>query len=181
MTRIFSALACFALICLAATMLLGLSLGDIRHDTSPEVQRWGTLHRLSGVAAGLATVLVNSISVTYFIGTNRWCKEVAETYGLDGEWIRRSTALKRRTFPWALASMLAVLGIIALGGAADPATGRAASESWAIWHLLGALSGFALIAGSFVAQWLNIGANHELIEQVLAEVRAIRQERGLEI
>lgn len=181
MTRIFLALAVFALVCLAATMLLGLSLGDIRHDTSAEVQRWGTMHRLVGVATGLATVLVNSISVTYFIGTSRWCKEVAETYGLDPEWVRRGNALKRQTFPWALASMLAVLGIIALGGAADPATGRATSESWAIWHLLGALAGFALIATSFVAQWINIAANHELIEQVLAEVRRIRQERGLEV
>ncbi len=181
MTRIFFGLAWFAVLCLAATLIIGLSLGDIRHDVSPDVQRWGTLHRLTGVATALAVILVNSICFTYFIGTSRWCKEVVETYRLDGEWIRRSTSLKRRTFPWALLSMLTVLGIVALGGAADPATGRATSETWATPHLLAALGGFAFIAASFFMQWQNIGTNHELIDEVLAEVRRIRLERGLEV
>src|SRR4051812_48988881 len=32
-----------------------------------------TVHMLLGAAAALVTVLVNSITVTYFIGTSRWC------------------------------------------------------------------------------------------------------------
>ena len=75
--------------------------------------RWATVHRLAGVAAGLAVVLVNSIVVTYFIGTSRWVKEVTETYRLDSQFIARSNALKRRTFPWAMLSMLAIVGVIA--------------------------------------------------------------------
>jgi hypothetical protein len=181
MTRIFFSLACFAVLCLAATLILGLSLGDIRHDVSPAVQRWGTLHRLTGVASAMAVVLVNSICVTYFIGTSRWCKEVVETYRLDADLIRRSISLKRRTFPWALFSMLTVLGIVALGGAADPATGRATSETWAQPHLFAALVGFMLIAASLFMQWQNIASNQELVQQVLAEVRRIRLERGLEV
>src|SRR5262245_53532612 len=41
-----------------------------------------TLHMLLGCAAALVTLLVNSITITYFIGTSRWCKEVCETYGI---------------------------------------------------------------------------------------------------
>jgi hypothetical protein len=181
MTRIFLGLAWFAVLCLAATMIIGLSLGDIRHDVSPDVQRWGSVHRLLGVATALTVMFVDSIGITYFIGTSRWCKEVVETYNLDVELIRRGTLLKRRTFFWALLSMLSVVGIVALGGAADPATGRATSEAWVTPHLLAALGGFAFIAGSFFVQWQNIAINHELIEQVLAEVHRIRLERGLEV
>ena len=36
----------------------------------PDVRRW-------------SVVLVESVVVTYFIGTSRWCKEVVETYRLD--------------------------------------------------------------------------------------------------
>ena len=124
MTRIFTSLAWLALAMMGAALVVGLSIGELNRDASVETLRWATVHRLSGVAAALAVVLVNSIVVTYFIGTSRWCKEVSETYALDPSLVRRSTLLKRRTFPWALLGMLAVVGVIALGGAADPATGR---------------------------------------------------------
>ncbi len=181
MPRIFTTLAWFALLFMAAELLIGLSLGDIRHDVAEPVQRWGTVHRLMGVAAALVVVLVNSIVVTYFIGTGRWCKEVVTTYQLDDDLIRRSTSLKRRTFPWALVAMLAVIGIAALGAAADPGNGRPTSQDWATPHMLAAMGGLAFIATAFLVQWQNIAANHELIGQVMNEVRRVRQERGLEV
>ena len=58
-----------------------------------------TVHRLMGVATAMVVVLVNSIAVTYFIGTGRWCKEVVETYRLDSDLVRRSSAFKRGPFP----------------------------------------------------------------------------------
>src|SRR5947208_14951627 len=79
-----------------------------------------TLHMLLGAAAALVTLLVNSITITYFIGTSRWCKEVCETYRLHGDLVQRSTQLKRGTFPWTLAGILSVIGIVGLGAAADP-------------------------------------------------------------
>ncbi len=85
---------------MAAALVLGLYVGDLHQQPSPDTLRWASVHRLLGVAAALVVVLVNSIVVTYFIGTSRWCKEVVETYGLDAQFIRRSVALKRRTFPW---------------------------------------------------------------------------------
>ena len=84
MNKIFRVLASFAVVFVLATLMLGFSLRshDIRDVHDAAGQRWATVHRLSGVAAALAVVLVNSIVVTYFVGTSRWCKEVAETYQL---------------------------------------------------------------------------------------------------
>jgi hypothetical protein len=179
-TRIFAILALFAVMFVAATLLLGLSLGDIRTDRSLDTQRWATVHRLSGITAGFLIVLVNSIVVTYFIGTSRWVKEVVETYRLDTNFIRRSTALKRRTFPWAVAAMLVIVGVVALGGAADPGA-HPGSEQWTQPHLIGSILGLAFIAWASVAEWNRIYANHQVIEEVMNEVRRVRAERGLDV
>lgn len=181
MTRIFLTLAWFALVMMMATFFVGLSIDDLHDDRSQEMRQWATVHRLSGLASALAVVLVHSIVVTYFIGTSRWCKEVCETYHLDPMLIRRSTMLKRRTFPWAVMGMLAVVGVIALGAAADPATGLPHTRSWVTPHLLGALAGIAFIGWTFYAAWRNIAANHQVIADVLEQVRLVRVERGLEV
>lgn len=181
MTRIFVTLAWFAVAMMAATLILGLSIDNLHADHSPEMLRWATVHRLAGVATALVVVLVHSIVVTYFIGTSRWCKEVSEAYSLDPQFVRRGTALKRRTFPWAVAGMLAVVGVIALGARADPATALEHTEDWVIPHLLGALGGLAFIVWAFFVEWNNIHENHRVIADVLAEVHRIRSERGLEV
>ncbi len=181
MTRIFVSLAWFAVVMMAATLLIGLSIDDLHSDHSPEMLRWATVHRLAGVATALVVVLVHSIVVTYFIGTSRWCKEVSEAYGLEPEFVRRGNALKRRTFPWAVMGMLAAVGVVALGAAADPGTGLRHTADWVMPHLLGALAGLAFIAWAFFIEWSNIHANHQMIADVLAEVRKIRTERGLEV
>jgi hypothetical protein len=181
MTRIFLSLAWFALVMMAATLILGLSIEDLHTDHSPEMLRWAIVHRLSGVATALVVVLVHSIVITYFIGTSRWCKEVGEAYGLDRSLLARATMLKRRTFPWAVMGMGAVVGVISLGARADPATGLRHTQDWATLHLIGALVGLAFIAWSFFVEWNNIHANHQVIADVLAEVRRIRAERGLEV
>jgi len=167
---------------LIAVTLVGLTVGDIRNDLSPETQHWATVHRLAGLAAALGVVFVHSIVVTYFIGTSRWCKEVVETYGLDPELIRESKAIKRRAFPWALASMLIVVGIIALGAAADPgALGRVESARWTMPHFIAALFGTAFIGWAMVVEWSHIHDNHLVISAILAEVRRMRLERGLAV
>jgi len=180
-TRIFTTLAWFAVLLVAANLIVGLSLGDIRNNPSQETLVWTRLHRLVGVGAGLAVVFVESIVVTYFIGTSRWVKEVAETYRLDRELIRESAALKRRTFPWALMAMLTAVGMVALGGAADPATGRRGTEDWVTVHLVGAMLGLGFICWTALVEWNNIRANHMLINRILDEVKRIRTERGLEV
>jgi hypothetical protein len=181
MEKVFSRAAAFAVALLVATAGLGLWLGDLHDVTDPRVLRWGTVHRLSGVLAALLVVLVNSMAVTYFIGTGRWCREVAETYRLDAAVVERSRRLKRRAFPLALAGMLAVVAIVALGGAADPATGRRGSRDWVTPHLLGGLGLTAMIAWCFQAQVPGIRRQHGLIEEVMTAVRAERLARGLDV
>ncbi|HZZ27694.1 MAG TPA: hypothetical protein VFE46_06765 [Pirellulales bacterium] len=181
MIRIFTTLAWFALLMMVAALCLGLYLGDIHGQRDPMVLHLATVHRLLGAAAALVVVLVDSIVVTYFIGTSRWCKEVVETYHLDANLLRRSVLLKRRTFPWALCSMLAVVAVSALGAAADPASGRLGTEAWVSIHLVGALTGLAFIAVSFYLQAQNIASHHIVINDILTEVRRIRVERGLEV
>lgn len=184
MSRIFAVMAVFATVLMAATLVLGLSLGDVTNAEDQTAQRWATVHRLSGVAAALVVVLVNSIAVTYFVGTSRWCREVVETYSLAPDLARRSQRLKRQTFPLAVIGMLTVVGVVALGGAADPAASLQLEPllglSWPQWHLVGAMAGLVVIAGSFLWQRTNIEANHEVITAIVEEVRRIRQERGLD-
>jgi hypothetical protein len=185
-TRIFASLALFAVLFVAATMGLGwmLRAGDLRDATDLVTQRWGTIHRMSGVFAALVVVLVHSIVATYFIGTSRWCKEVCETYQLGPELASISTRLKRRTFPWVVMGMLVAVGVVALGGAADPGAALAVPKipgvTWTNLHLAGAIVGLLLVCYSFVVEWNNIWANHHVIEAIMREVKRVRAERGLD-
>jgi hypothetical protein len=126
-------------------------------------------------------VLVNSIVMTYFVGTGRWCKEVVETYDLNRELIRRSAAIKRRAFPWTILAMLAIVGVSALGAAGDPITRRLATENWVMPHVIGAFAGIAFIAWAFIQEGQRIAEHHAVITEILDEVRRIRTERGLEV
>ena len=181
MARILVTLASLSLILLLTALALGLFIGDLyAPQPAEETLNWATIHRLTGVAAALAVVFVESVVVTYFIGTSRWCKEVVETYRLDRAAIEASNRLKRRTFPCALIGMLAVVGVVALGGAADPATGRPDTQAWAQWHLVGASLGIVVIAWTYVVAWNNVLANHAIIQQIVAAVGRIRREARLE-
>jgi len=186
LSRIFNILASFAIVFVLATMAVGYSLRtrDIRDPADSVAQKMATVHRLSGIAAGIALVFVNSIVVTYFIGTSRWCKEVSETYKLDAIFTRRSTVLKRRTFPLAVANMLIAVTIIALGGASDPGgTFRMAPPpglSWTNLHFMAAAAGLLAVGYLSLLEASNIRANQQVIGEVMDEVRRIRTERGLE-
>jgi hypothetical protein len=181
MIRIFTTLAITAVLLMVAALILGLYVGDIHGTRDADTLRWAVVHRLIGLGAALAVVLVNSIVMTYFIGTSRWCKEVTETYRLDAQYLQRSVRLKRSTFPWAFLSMLAVVAVGALGAAADPMTLRQGTENWVTIHLIGAFAGLAFIALAFFMEAGRIAAHHVVIEDIMHEVRRIRQERGLEV
>ncbi|HZZ72658.1 MAG TPA: hypothetical protein VFE24_10410 [Pirellulales bacterium] len=181
MTRIFTVIALLALLFMVATAGLGLSLDLHHHLNDSAVKHWASVHRLAGVGAAIFVILAHSIAVTYFVGTSRWCKEVSDTYRLDPRYVQRSTQLKRKMFPWAVLGMLAVVGIVALGGAADPATLRENTLAWVNIHLGAALGGLAFIAFAFVREWQCISANHALIDEIVARVNELRRradERG---
>jgi hypothetical protein len=183
MNRILLTLGSISIVLLLAAQTIGLVIGDLYAKPHPaeDTLYWATVHRLTGVAAALAVVFVESVVVTYFIGTSRWCKEVVETYRLDIADVRASSRLKRRTFPWALTGMLAVIAVASLGAAADPGrTDALNSRAWTDWHLVGSFAGIAIIAWTYVVAWKNVAANHTIIERLVAEVARIRHERGLD-
>ncbi len=132
------------------------------------------LHFLLGVAAALFVVLVNSISVTYFIGTSRWCKEVVDTYGLDVNYANRSRRLKSKTFPWSISSVLVIITVAAFGGAADPGTSIESAPDWVTPHFMAAIIGTCWVGYSFLRQVGLIGAHFDVIQEILAEVDGIR-------
>ena len=180
MTRIFPTLASLSIGLFLAAVVLGLTIGDLYNDPSAATLRTRGVHMLTGTAAALAIVFVHSIVVTYFVGTSRWCKEVTETYHLDPGPLRRSTLLKRRTFPWCVMGMLAVVGIGALGAASDPGTGRANTADMASFHLIAALGGLAFIGWTYFQAWQNIAENQVVIQEIVDMVARIRRERGLD-
>jgi hypothetical protein len=181
MSRIFPSLASLSLGLFLAAIIMGLSLGDIYEIPPTEsTSLWKGVHMLTGTAAALAVVFVHSIAITYFIGTSRWCKEVTDTYHLDPEFLRTSTQLKRKTFPWALIGMFAVVVVAAMGAASDPGTGRPDTADWAQIHLVAAFLGLTLIAWTYYRAWLNIVENQAVIQKIVDAVAAIRKERGLD-
>jgi hypothetical protein len=173
----------------AAALFLGIRIGDLHAmlmaDVLPEVRETtierASIHRQAGLAAAIVVIFANSISVTYFIGTSRWCKEVVDRYSLDAELLKRSVALKRRTFPWAVSSMLAVVGVAALGAAADPGTALPNTADWVLPHFLAGLAAMAFLGFSFFVQAANIHAHYGVIGDIMAEVRKAREARGLAV
>lgn len=186
MNRIFAPLASFAVLFMLATLALGLSLRlhDIRDASDLDAQAWATSHRQAGVAAALVVALVNSIVVTYFVGTSRWCREVVETYSLSPEYIQRSNRLKRGTFPYALLGILVMVGVVALGGAADPAARLqlppVSGLTWTNFHFAAATFGVCFVVYTAFIAAHNIRQNHAVINEVMAQVQRIRKERGLD-
>ncbi len=154
------------------------ALRDERDELAAAMQlaEW---HRLLGIATALVVILVNSIVVTYFIGTGRWCREVSETYQLDAQFVAESIALKRRAIPWSVIGTTAIIVTVALGGSADPtATGRLDRESfWASAHLTAAILAIVIVAACFYVQWIKVGDNVVVIQKIMDAVARKQSER----
>lgn len=186
MDRIITSLASFTLLLMMIALGVGLTLhsADLRNVASESALSWYRTHFMLGVGVGIAVVLVNSLVMTYFIGTSRWCKEVVETYALDRGFIASSNRAKRAAFPYALANMLIILGVLVLGGAADPSSNVKLSSpgglSWAQWHLVAAVTAMIAIATGYMALWRAVVENQRIVDGVMAEVHRIRRERRLD-
>jgi hypothetical protein len=146
-----------------------------------EPQRRFTTHFQLGLASALATVLINSLSVTYLIGTSRWVKEVCEAYELDGKFIAQSAELKRSTFPWSVAGVFAILAIVAFGAASDPGTLGESTAKWVTPHMIAAMVGSSVIVFAICFQAMNLHRNAQIIEEVVGEVQRERVARGLPV
>ena len=138
-----------------------------------------TVHMLLGAGGALMAILVNCITITYLIGTSRWCKEVCETYRLPPDLAERSARLKRSTFPWAVMGVLAVILVVGLGAAADPSGANFnRSAHFVMPHYVGAILMLLVVACSFWVQINRIAANYAVIEEILSEVKRVREANG---
>lgn len=144
------------------------------------IKQRATLHFLVGVLAALVAILVQSIGITYFIGTGRWCKEVVEAYDLEAEILEAGTKLKRRTFPWAMIGVATILTIACFGAACDPTRGGETAK-WVPHHLFVGMGGTVLIAYCLLRQWQGINANQAVIDRLMQRVREERERRGLDV
>src|SRR5947208_1306983 len=113
------------------------------------------MHFFLAVTTALVVMLVNAIVLTYFIGTSRWCREVTDAYALPPACAGESHQLKRRTFPFTLANMLIVVGLAALGAAADIRARDLFGVSWGELHLIGVLLGLSFMALASYMQWTH--------------------------
>lgn len=154
-------------------------VAQIQEQLLPMRRRAG-FHKLFGIAAALVTMLVNSVAITYFVGTSRWCLEVSEAYHLDLARVELCRRLKRRTFTSALISMLTMVALAGLGAAADPGNSASGGLYWVQLHLASALTGTLVVSGIFWYQAGKVRANYQLIQQIMADVRQIRDEHGLD-
>lgn len=206
LSRIFVSLSLLPLLLVISTMGVGWWIGDYNgtysrvvaeakanpggmnaerakrdREVLAEPQRRFKIHFQLGLATSLAVVLINSLSVTYLIGTSRWVKEVCEAYGLDAKYIDESTKIKRATFPWSVSGVFAIIVVIALGAASDPGTLRDTTGNWVLPHLIGALTGTCIIVTAIFLQAIHLHRNSQIIEEVVAEVQREREARGLPV
>ncbi|MCA9124784.1 MAG: hypothetical protein H6822_33160 [Planctomycetaceae bacterium] len=137
------------------------------------------LHIWLGMSAALVTLLVNSISVTYFIGTNRWCREVVDAFALDEDLAQRSQRLKKRAFPWSLTAILLMIVVAGLGAASDPVTLNPDAADWVPYHWGLAMLGIVVIGGCLLAQVALIAKNYQLINEILVAAEHERERRKI--
>ena len=176
--RIFPMLLLLAAAFGAVTMALGCL---VEPNTPGAGIHWYKMHFFLAVTTALVIMLVNAIVLTYFIGTSRWCREVTDAYALPPACAGESNHLKRRTFPFTLANMLIVVGVAALGAAADlQITKLRGGVTWGDVHLAGVLLGLSFMALASYMQWSHIRANQDVIAKILDQVRGIRAAKGLE-
>lgn len=211
MSRIFSVLAIVSTTFLVVAVVLGLWTGDyngeanrfreavrqvpendtaarerdemlneIHANLEPIQSRTGQ-HRLVAIFSSLAVIFVNCISVTYFIGTNRWGKEVVNAYSLDNSYSERIRRLKKTAFPWSLLSVVMVMVTAAFGAASDPATGRSETAMWVTPHFFLGLATLAVVVWSFFNQVKKIKGNTDVTREIESEVHRIRQQHGLDV
>ncbi|HUQ68643.1 MAG TPA: hypothetical protein VM165_03910 [Planctomycetaceae bacterium] len=180
MNRIFLPLAVVSTIFLVATFVLGLQIDD------PKVAKSAvTAHSLTALAAMCFATLVHAIVLTYFMGTGRWIEEVAQAYRLSPLLHAENQSLKYRVVPMIVGCFLSLLATGALGAAISPgATVQFAGGmglSATMWHRSFAIVTLLANIGAHYGEYLALFRNGEVVESVLAEVRRIREEKGLAV
>ena len=182
MKRIFLTLAAISTILLCIAVLLGLNIGDAK-QLDPAIQSAISTHMLVGLGALTFATLVHAITLTYFMGTGRWIEETSNAYSLGAAYHERNQKIKYGMLPGLTLCVLLLITTGALGAVADPATPMSLDGvigmTGAQIHLgVALLTAFANMVTNF-SQFVAVNRNSNLVEEVLADVHRIREERGL--
>lgn len=180
MVRIFLTLACVSTLLLIAAFVLGASIEDAK-----ALDHAVDYHFLTALGALVFASLVHAIVLTYFMGTGRWIEETSTAYRLPSEYHQRNRSLKYRTVPWMVLCFGLLLLTGCLGAAADPGS-PVQFRGW--FGMSGATTHFAAAVLTLTANVLvnvrefrSIDQNGQIVNEVLADVRRIREERGLPV
>lgn len=182
MSRIFLTLSVLSSLALLLVFWLGWRIGDAAaRDVAAQSQV--TLHFLSAVAALCFSILVHAVVLTYFMGTGRWLEETCTAYKLGDAWQSQSREIKWRLYPTMLLAILLLIVTGAFGAACDPASAFRFSGfgplDAAQVHLVSAIATLAVNAAAAVLEFKALVRNGALVNDVVAQVRRMRAERGL--
>jgi len=184
MSRIFLTLSIASIIALIAAFALGLSIGDA-YSRDANVQYRVGVHFLTAIGALMLVCLVHALVFTYFMGTSRWMEETTRAYKLTDANLKECLRMKYRTLPGIILCFLLLLTTGAVGGAADPASPiefkELAGLSAGTIHMLIALITIGINLVVFLYEYMVIYRNGELIQNVMSDVRRIREEHGLPV
>lgn len=184
MKRIFLTLSLAASGLLIAALVLGLNIEDSR-SRDPIKQSEVGVHMLTGLSALCFSCMVHAIVFTYFLGTGRWMEETRNAYGLADDWRLESHRLKWKTMVQIFFVFLLSITTGALGAVADPASPVDYSSflgmSPATTHYFSAATTLLVNLLVFSNEFLAISRNSRLVEDVMRQVRRIRNERGLSV
>jgi hypothetical protein len=171
-------------ILLGVAFVLGLKVGDAADasTTGLAAVRW---HFLTSLGALVFAALVHAIVLTYFMGTGRWIEDTTNAYQLGDRWRLASRALKSRAIP----AMMAALLLLVLAGASGAGVDPAATVRFAGWagisggtiHLIAATAAIATNLAVNGLEVAVIAQNGRLIDEILGEVKRMREERGLPV
>jgi hypothetical protein len=169
MHRIFFSLAVTNGSLLVSCFVVGLiASGEPRGPGHPAAVWHGT-HFLLGLFTTLTTLLVHSIAYTYFLGTNKWVKEVVRVYGMP-EWVEaQSKRNKKKAFRFEFWSMT-LIGVAAWFGAGADAQGMNPT-----WHLAAGSIALAFNLAAFFAEYAVIVAQSRLLLEVKARADQQRE------
>jgi len=169
---------------LVVALILGLSIEDPRAATTA-AQASVQYHFLTALGALCFATLVHALVLTYFMGTGRWIEETSNAYRLPPTYFERNQRIKYRTIPAMVGAFVLLLVTGALGAAADPASPMQSAGAFgfsaATVHLIAACAAVLANTGVYFLEFSALERNGMIVEEVLAEVRRIRIEKGLAV
>lgn len=184
MKRIFLTLALIATSFLIVAIVLGLNIGDAK-TLDPKVQSKVSTHMLVGLGTLTFATLVHAISLTYFMGTGRWIEETSNAYSLPDSFYKQSQQIKYGTLPAMTLCIVLLIVTGAFGAISDPATPMSLDGTLGMTgaqiHFFTAITTAIINLVTNFTQLVAIAKNSAIVESVLAEVRRIREERGLPV